>query len=84
MRNVLAVSMTNMDMKFEHVIAEGDLVAVNYTNEMDNSGAFMGIPATNKRINASGQFIRQIKDGKVHAEWQTTNALGLMKDLGAI
>ncbi len=84
MRNVLCAGMTDMDMKFLRVIAEGDLVAIEYTNEMTHTGAFYGVPATNKRVIGTGQFIREVKNGKVTAEWQTTNSLGLMKQLGAI
>lgn len=84
MKNVLCTAMTDMDMKFPRVIAEGNLVAVDYTNEMTNSGNFMGIPATGKRVFATGQFIREIKNGKVVAEWQTTNGYGLMVQLGVI
>jgi len=84
MKEMLCTAMTNMDMKFSRVIAEGDMVSVDYTNEMTNSGSFMGIPATNKRIIATGQFIRQIKNGKVVAEWQTTNNYGMMVQLGVI
>lgn len=84
MRGALCAAMTNMDMKFLRVIAEGDLVSVDYTNDMDNTGAFFGIPPTNKRIHASGQFIREVKNGKVTAEWQTTNMYGLMQQLGVI
>ncbi|RLD62546.1 MAG: hypothetical protein DRJ05_00020 [Bacteroidetes bacterium] len=84
MKNVLCSAMTEMDMAFPRVIAEGNMVAVDYTNAMTNSGDFYGIPATNKRVFASGQFIREVKDGKVTAEWQTTNAIGLMGQLGAI
>jgi predicted ester cyclase len=69
--------MTDMDMTFLRVIAEGDLVAVDYTNAMTHPGAFYGVPGT-------GQFMREVKDGKVTAEWQTTNALGLMQQLGVI
>ena len=84
MKEMLCTAMTNMDMKFPRVIAEGDLVSVDYTNEMTNSGAFLGIPATNKRIVGTGQFIRQVKNGKVVAEWQTTNMYGMMIQLGVI
>jgi len=84
MKNVLCSAMTGMDMKFMRVIEEGNLVAVDYTNEMTNSGAFMGIPATGKRVVGTGQFIREIKNGKVIAEWQTTNMYGLMVQLGVI
>jgi predicted ester cyclase len=84
MKELLCTAMTNMDMKFPRVIAEGDFVSVDYTNEMTNSGPFFGIPATNKRVMGTGQFIREIKDGKVVAEWQTTNMYGLMVQLGVI
>ncbi|MBT3323259.1 MAG: SnoaL-like domain-containing protein [Anaerolineae bacterium] len=78
MRGVLCTAMTDMDMDFLRVIAEGDLVAIDYTNKMTHSGEFYGIPATGKRVVGTGQFIREVKNGKVTAEWQTTNAIGLM------
>ncbi len=84
MRNMLCAAMTQMDMKFLRVVAEGDIVAVDYTNDMTHSGAFFGIPATGKRVHATGQFMREVKNGKVTAEWQTTNSSGLMQQLGAI
>jgi predicted ester cyclase len=84
MKNVLCAAMTEMDMEFMRVVEEGNQVAVDYSNTMTNSGAFMGIPATGKRVVATGQFIREIKDGKVVAEWQTTNGYGLMLQLGVI
>ncbi len=84
MRYVLCAGMTDMKMTFMRVVGEGDLVSVDYTNEMTHSGIFYGVPATGKRVLGTGQFIREVKDGKVTAEWQTTNALGLMQQLGAI
>lgn len=84
MRYALCAGMTDMDMKFLRVLGEGDLVAVDYSNAMTHSGTFYGVPATGKRVMGTGQFIREVKNGKVCAEWQTTNALGLMVQLGAI
>ena len=84
MKNVLCAGMTQMDMKFLRVVAEGDLVAVDYTNDMTHSGEFFGVPAIGKRIHSTGQFIREVKNGKVSAEWQTTNALGMLQQLGVI
>jgi len=81
MKGVLTISMTDMDMDFLRVIAEGNLVSVDYTNTMTHSGEFFGIPATNKRVLATGQFIREVKDSKVTAEWQTTNSAGLMQQI---
>jgi len=84
MKNVLCGAMVDMDMKFLRVIAEGNLVSVDYTNAMTHVNTFYGVPATNKRVVGTGQFIREIQNGKVTAEWQTTNAMGLMMQLGAI
>ena len=81
MKNVLSNAFTDMDMKFLRVIAESNLVSVDYTNEMTHIGEFFGIPATQKRVLATGQFIREIKNGKVTAEWQTTNMAGLIQQL---
>ncbi|MEW6563411.1 MAG: ester cyclase [Pseudomonadota bacterium] len=84
MRNMLCAGMTQMDMKFLRVVAEGDLVAVDYTNDMTHSGTFFGVPASGKRVHSTGQFMREVKNGKVTAEWQTTNSLGMMQQLGVI
>ncbi|NOS93863.1 MAG: SnoaL-like domain-containing protein [Cyclobacteriaceae bacterium] len=82
MRNVLCAAMTDMEMRFLHVIEEDNLVAVLYTNEMTHTGPFMGVPPTGKRVVATGQFIRQVEEGRIVAEWQTTNAMGLLAQLG--
>ncbi|MCX6265974.1 MAG: ester cyclase [Bacteroidetes bacterium] len=84
MKEILSKGFMNMDMKFHRVIEEGNIVAVDYTNEMTNSGEYFGIPATGKRIFSTGQFMREIKNGKVVAEWQTTNTYGMMVQLGVI
>lgn len=84
MKEILSKGFTNMDMHFQRIVGENDMVAVDYTNFMDNSGEFFGVSATGKRVASTGQFMRQIKDGKVIAEWQTTNMYGMMVQLGVI
>ncbi len=84
MRGVLCAAMTDMDMDFTRVVAEGDLVAIEYINHMTHTGDFFGVPATGKRVVGTGHFIREVRDGMITAEWQTTNAMGLMGQLGAL
>ncbi len=84
MKEILCTAMTQMDMKFLNVVAQEDMVAIDYTNEMTNSGSFLGIPATHKRVVGTGQFMRKIAKGKVVAEWQTTNNYSLMQQLGVV
>jgi predicted ester cyclase len=81
MRNVLCAAMTEMEMKFTRVVAEGDLVALEYENAMTHSGPFAGFAPTGQRVTATGHLIRQVREATVVAEWQTTNALALMAQL---
>ncbi len=81
LRHMLCAAMTEMDMAFLRVVAEGDLVAVDYCNSMVHSGSFLGIAATGRRVRGTGQFMRQLRGGQVIAEWHTTNMAGLMAQL---
>lgn len=82
MRHVLCAAMKDMDMTFTRVVGEGDLVAVEYTNAMTHAGPFFGVPPSGKRVLGTGHFMRQVQGGKVIAEWQTTNMMWLMAQLG--
>jgi hypothetical protein len=42
----------------------------------------MGAPANKKNLEVNGIFMRKVKDGKVMQEWQTTDLLGVMKQIG--
>ncbi len=78
----LKAAMENMDMQFTHVIAEDDIVSVRFITTAKNTGKFMGAPASKKNVTINGIFMRKIKDGKVVQEWQTTDLLGLMAQMG--
>jgi len=69
---------------FEDFVAEGDKVAVRYTTRATHKGEFNGIPATGKRVTVQGLFIRRVEDGKVAEEWDFTDLLGMMKQLGVV
>jgi predicted ester cyclase len=82
-RYVLCEAMTEMQMSFPRSVEEGELVALEYQNAMTHSGLFLGHSGTGRRVIATGHLIRQVRDGKVRREWQTTNAAGLLAQLGA-
>ena len=77
-------AMAEMTMEFTHVIAEGDLVSIRFVTRAKNVGKFMGAPATGKNVVITGIFIRRIENGKVVQEWQTTDLLGLMTQMGFV
>ena len=47
-----------------------------------HTGKFMGAPATNKSLSIGGSFIRKIAGDRVVQEWQTTDLLGTMTQMG--
>ena len=73
---------SGLRMEFPHIVADGDLVSVRFISTAVNTGKFMGAPANKKNIEVHGIFIRKVKDGKVMQEWQTTDLLGVMKQIG--
>ncbi|MCK9409758.1 MAG: ester cyclase [Bacteriovoracaceae bacterium] len=75
-------AMSNMTMDFTHIISDGDIVSIRFITKAKNTGKFMGAPASNKNVEVHGIFMRKIENGKVLQEWQTTDLLGLMSQMG--
>ncbi|MFI3158456.1 MAG: ester cyclase [Methylococcaceae bacterium] len=73
---------SGMKMEFKQVLADGEFVTINFTSRAKNIGKFMGAPASKKDIEVNGTLIRQMRDGKAIQEWQTTDLLGLMTQMG--
>lgn len=78
----LYLAMRDMKMEFPQVVAEGEFVSIRFVNPMKNVGKFMGAPATGKTIVSEGIFIRQVRNGKVIKENQTTDLMGIMTQMG--
>ena len=68
----------------EELIAEGDKVAARWTVRGTQRCDFPGIPATGKAAAWSGITIYRLAHGKVVAERGEEDALGLLRQLGAI
>lgn len=77
-------AITDVDLKFEDQIAEGDRVVTRWSSEFTHTGELFGVPATGKRVKQSGIMIYRIKEGQVVEQWAEANMLGLMQQLGAI
>lgn len=73
---------SNLNMTFPAIIAGGDMVSIRFISTAVNTGSFMGAPANKKNLEVHGIFMRKIRDGKVVQEWQTTDLLGVMKQIG--
>lgn len=65
-------------------IAEDDKVVSRWTLLATHRGTFMGIAPTGKQLRMGGICIDQIVDGKIVAEWEEFDMLGMMQQLGAV
>lgn len=79
----MRAAFSDMNFEFTHVIGEGDVVSIRFVVTAKHTGSFMGGAATNKNLKFSGIFMRKVKGDKVIQEWQATDLLGMMTQMGA-
>ncbi len=68
----------------EELIAEGDRVAVRWHWKGTHRGPFQGFPASHRQISNAGCATFQLLDGKIVRQWQQTDRLGFLQDIGVI
>jgi steroid delta-isomerase-like uncharacterized protein len=75
----------DMRMVADDVIASGNKVVARVRYTGTNQGAFMGMPATGKRVDVqlTDMFLFG-DDGRVHEHWGVMDALALMQQIGAV
>lgn len=79
----MKAAMSEMTMDFTHTVAENGLVSVRFVTHARHTGAFMGAPATKKPVEIRGVFMRRIENGIVMEEFQATDLLWMMTQMGA-
>jgi predicted ester cyclase len=78
----MKAAFSGLKMEFPHVLVDGNQVSVRFVSTAVNSGSFMGAPANHRNIEVHGILIRRVENGKVMQEWQTTDLLGVMRQIG--
>lgn len=78
----MKAAFSNLKMEFPSILVDGDMASIRFISTAVNTGKFMGAPANKKNLKIDGIFIRKVKDGKVMQEWQTTDLLGVMTQIG--
>jgi steroid delta-isomerase-like uncharacterized protein len=74
------------ELKFdvERVIVEGNFVTARWKNAGMQTGAFLGVPATNKIIKDDGVDIFRLSNGRIADIWIYEHDLQLMQQLGVV
>ncbi len=68
----------------DDMIAEGAKVVTRWTIVATHKGEFVGIPPTDVKVTFTGILISRIADGKIVEDWENSDVLGLMQQLGVI
>ena len=78
----MKAAFSDLKMVFPNIVVDGDMASIRFISTAVNTGSFMGAPANKKNLEIHGIFMREVKDGKVMQEWQTTDLLGVMRQIG--
>ena len=66
------------------LIAEANGAAVRWSGLVTHEGPFRGIPPTGRRIAVTGINVYEISEGRIAAEWEQTDSLGMLQQLGVL
>jgi len=74
----------DLQITVHDVLTDGDKVVRRVSFTGTHQGPFLGIPPTGRAVRGEGIVILRIADGKIAEEWEMSNLLGLLQQLGAV
>ena len=72
----------DIQLQVDSIIAEGDIVAVRYTERGTSVGSFRGGPVTGKPFEVVAMEWFEIKEGKIHRRWGARDNAAQMRQMG--
>lgn len=75
---------SDLHVEVDELIGEGDKVVARLTYSGTHDGDLFGIPATQRRVSVRQFAVYRIAGGRVVEEWEISDQLGLMQQLGVI
>ena len=84
MAELLRGAFPDIEATVEDMVAEDDRVAARVTLRGTHRGDFLGIAPTGRAIAVAAFNIYRFSEGKLVETWQLEDALGLMRQLGAL
>jgi steroid delta-isomerase-like uncharacterized protein len=74
----------DLKMTIEEQVAEGDKVVTRWTAIGTNRGELMGRAPTGKQVRVQGMVVTRFVNGKIAEETEIYDALGMLRQLGAL
>lgn len=77
-------ALAGLNVTVEHQFTEGDYVATRCTIRGRHDGELMGVPPTGRDVAFTSLTISHCRDGKIAEEWELIDAVGVMRQIGAL
>jgi steroid delta-isomerase-like uncharacterized protein len=74
----------DLEIRIESQIAEGDTVVNRVLMTGTHEGPFAGVPASHKKVKASGLAMFRFEDGKIAEHWAEYDLVGMLGQIGAM
>src|SRR3989440_461472 len=74
----------NPRFTIEHLIAEGDKVAVMWSNHGTHLGEWFGFAPTGKSVNTYGVDIHLLRDGRLAEHWDVVDLIDFLTSVGGL
>jgi steroid delta-isomerase-like uncharacterized protein len=71
----LRTAFPDMSIAIHDVLADGDLVTARWTITGTHRGEWNGVPATNRKVEATGLSFMRLKDQKIQETWSIWDSL---------
>ena len=72
----------DIHVEIEEYVASGDLISVYCRCTATHSGQGFVLPATNRKVDFTGQNMIRIKDGLIFESWNSFDFLKVMQQIG--
>jgi len=77
-------SFPDLHFSIEQLVSEGDRVVMQLLMEGTHGGAWLGIPASGKKMQIRMFTVHRIVQGKIVEDWVLVESLGLFQQLGIL
>lgn len=74
----------DLQMTIDDEVVAGDRIVTRWTATGTHDGDLPGLPRTGKKISVTGITIARLSNGKFVESWNNWDALGMLRQLGAI
>lgn len=81
---MLRSAFPDLHVTVEDQVAEGDKVATRFIARGTHQGEFLGVPASDNKMEITGMIISRIANGKIVEQWGNPDLLSLMQQIGAV